>query len=380
LSGPIDSASEQQQKGQLMYDEDQTNDASRRSFLKKSFACSAAVAAGSLLPALARATEPLNARYPDPAVEVLDESFLNLRLFNASVEKLASGLRWAEGPVWFGDGNYLLVSDIPNNRIVRWDEISQSLGVYRQHSNFSNGMTRDREGRLITCEGSTTQDLGRRITRTEHNGRITVLADNFEGKRFNSPNDIVVKSDGSIWFTDPPFQADSFYEGHKVKLELPHGVYRIDPENLKVTRVIEDIAGPNGLCFSPDESVLYVVEGRAKPHRLVWAYKVNTDGTLGERNRHIEATGFGGLDGIKCDEFGNLWCGWGSTGSLEAKPEELDGVRVFNAQGKAIGHIHLPERCANLCFGGPQGNRLFMASSHSIYSIYVNARGTEFVG
>ncbi|CAD2256654.1 SMP-30/gluconolactonase/LRE family protein [Stutzerimonas stutzeri] len=352
---------------------------SRRRFLKQSVACSTALlATGMALPRLAQSAEPLSRRYPDPSLEVLDESFLQLRLFNASVEKIADGLRWAEGPVWVGDGRYLLLSDIPNNRIMRWDEISQSLGVFREQANFSNGLTRDREGRLVVCEGSTTHELGRRVTRTEHNGAITVLADNYQGKRFNSPNDVVVKRDGSIWFSDPPFQAGNYYEGHKIQTELPDAVYRIDGSTLEVTRVIEGIAGPNGLCFSPDESTLYVVEGRAKPNRLVWAYAVNGDGTLGERSRHIEATGHGALDGIKCDEAGNLWCGWGSSGSPEANPEGLDGVRVFSPQGKAIGHIHLPERCANLCFGGVQGNRLFMASSHAVYALYVNARGATF--
>ncbi|SPJ34147.1 SMP-30/gluconolactonase/LRE family protein [Kushneria phyllosphaerae] len=350
----------------------------RRHFLKQSLACSAAAVAGVSLTQPA-AAQPLNQRYPDPAVKILDEHFLDLRLFNASVEKLADGLRWAEGPVWSGDGRYLLVSDIPNNRIMRWDEISQSLGVYRENSNFSNGMTRDLQGRLIVCEGSTTHDIGRRITRTEPTGEITVLADNFEGKRFNSPNDIVVKRDGSIWFTDPPFQAGGYYEGHKIETELPHGVYRIDADTLTVTRVIDNIAGPNGLCFSPDEQRLYVVEGRAKPDRLVWAYQVNDDGTLGARHQHIVAKDFGGLDGIKCDEKGNLWCGWGSSGSPDADPEALDGVRVFDPEGKAIGHISLPERCANLCFGGPQGNRLFMAGSHSIYSIFVSVRGAQYL-
>lgn len=353
---------------------------SRRQFLKQTLTYSVtAASAGSLLPHLAQAGEPLNLRYPDPSVEILDDSFLELRLFNASVEKVATGLRWAEGPVWVGDGRYLLISDIPNNRIMRWDEISQSLGVYREASNYSNGLTRDNQGRLIACEGSTTQELGRRITRTEPDGRITVLADNYEGKRFNSPNDIVVKRDGSVWFSDPPFQAGNEYEGHKVQVELPHGVYRIDGQTLKVTRVIDDLAGPNGLCFSPDEKTLYVVEGRAKPNRLVWAYAVNADGSLGERRKHIDGGATGALDGIKCDESGNLWCGWGSNGSPQGKPTELDGVRVFNTQGKAIGHIYLPERCANLCFGGAQGNRLFMASSHSIYSLYVNTRGATFV-
>jgi gluconolactonase len=191
--------------------EQHSSPGSRRRFLKQSVACSTALlATGMALPRLAQSAEPLSRRYPDPSLEVLDESFLQLRLFNASVEKIADGLRWAEGPVWVGDGRYLLLSDIPNNRIMRWDEISQSLGVFREQANFSNGLTRDREGRLVVCEGSTTHELGRRVTRTEHNGAITVLADNYQGKRFNSPNDVVVKRDGSIWFSDPPFQAGNY--------------------------------------------------------------------------------------------------------------------------------------------------------------------------
>jgi len=351
---------------------------SRRGFLKKTIALSTTAALGSLALSKQAMSEPLTMRYPDSSIDVLDDSFLKYRLFNASVEKLATGMRWAEGPSWSGDGRYLLVSDIPNNRLMRWDEITNSFDVYRHNSNFSNGTCRDRQGRLITCEGSTTSTEGRRVTRTEHNGKITVLADNFEGKRFNSPNDVVVKRDGSIWFTDPPFQLGNNYEGHKVQSELPNGVYRIDGETGAISQVINDVAGPNGLCFSPDESILYLVEGRAKPNRLVWAYTVNSNGTLGARAKHIIAPGYGALDGIKCDEDGNLWCGWGSSGAVDGKPEELDGVMVFNTEGKAIGHIRLPERCANLCFGGVEGNRLFMASCHSIYSVYVNTKGATF--
>jgi gluconolactonase len=355
------------------------SDHSRRRFLKTSVALSAGVAAlGNLaLPRLAEA-EPLSQRYPDPLVKILDDSFTELRVFNASVEKLATGLRWAEGPVWIGDGRYLLVSDIPNNRIMRWDEVTESLSVYRAHSNFSNGMCRDRQGRLLVCEGSTTSSEGRRVTRTEHNGTITVLADGYEGKPLNSPNDIVCKRDGSVWFTDPPFQTGNNYEGHKVTPVQPHGVYRIDGEKGTLTRVIDDLNGPNGLCFSPDEKTLYVVEGRAKPNRIIWAITVNDDGSLGARRKHIEGLDFAAIDGIKCDESGNLWCGWGGNGDPRADLEKLDGVRVFNPEGKAIGHISLPERCANLCFGGREGNRLFMAGSHSIYSLFVNTRGATF--
>nr|BFE96015.1 SMP-30/gluconolactonase/LRE family protein [Pseudomonas brassicacearum subsp. brassicacearum] len=287
---------------------------------------SAAAAALGNLPGLAQA-EPLSQRYPDPLINILDPSFMDLRIFNASVEKLATGLRWAEGPVWVGDGRYLLVSDIPNNRIVRWDEITGSLSVYRENSNFSNGMCRDRQGRLLVCEGSTTASEGRRITRTEHNGTITVLADSFEGKPLNSPNDIVCKRDGSVWFTDPPFQTGNNYEGHKVTPAQPHAVYRIDGGTGKVSRVIDDLAGPNGLCFFPrTRKILYVVEGRAKPNRLIWAITVKDDGTLGERRKHIEGLDYAAIDGIKCDESGNLWCGWGGNGDPKADLEKNSTV------------------------------------------------------
>jgi gluconolactonase len=310
-----------------------------------------------------------NARYPDPSVQLLDPAFAHLRLFSASVERLATGFRWAEGPVWFGDGRFLLLSDIPNDRIVRWDDTTGSASTFRQPSNHSNGLVRDRQGRLVACE-----HLTRRITRTEYDGRLTVLADRHDGKRFNSPNDVVCSRDGAIWFTDPPFGIAGHWEGEPATPELPQGVYRIDPDG-RVARVIDDMAGPNGLAFSPDEKTLYVVESRAEPHRLVWAYDVLDGGRLGERRIAVDAGGPGALDGIKVDEEGNLWCGWGSNGSPQARAEELDGVMVFTPQGRAVMHIRLPERCANLCFGGAKGNRLFMASSHSLYALYVGTRG-----
>ena len=314
---------------------------------------------------------PGNSRYPDPAVEVLDPAFLRYRIFSASVEQLGSGLRWAEGPVWFGDGRYLLFSDIPNNRIMRWDETTSGLSVFRQPSNHSNGLTRDRQGRLIACE-----HLTRCITRTEYDGSITVLADRFDGKRFNSPNDIVCASDGSIWFSDPVFGISGAWEGEKAEPELPLGVYRIDAQSGKVTRVIDEMAAPNGLCFSPDERTLYVVESRATPFRRIWAYSVSKDGKrLGRRRPFVDANGPGAFDGIKADVDGNLWCGFGSNGSPEADPAALDGVMVYDPQGRPLAHIHLPERCANLCFGGAKRNRLFMAASHSLYALYIETRG-----
>ncbi len=318
-----------------------------------------------------RVAYPGNPRYPDPAVEVLDPAFLRYRIFSASLEQLGSGLRWAEGPVWFGDGRYLLLSDIPNNRILRWDETTGALSVFRHPSNHSNGLTRDRLGRLIACE-----HLTRRITRTEYNGSVTVTADRFDGKRFNSPNDLVCKSDGSIWFSDPTFGIAGEWEGERAEPELSQGVYRIDGQSGKLTRVIDDMAGPNGLCFSPDEQTLYVVESRATPYRRIWAYAVGKDGKrLGRRRPFVDANGPGAFDGIKADVDGNLWCGFGSNGSLDADPAALDGVMVYAASGRPLAHIHLPERCANLCFGGAKRNRLFMAASHSLYALYVETRG-----
>jgi gluconolactonase len=304
-----------------------------------------------------------NRRYPDPAIRIFDPRFEALRHGAASVECLYQGARWSEGPVWFGDGRFLLWSDIPNNRILRWDEPSGAVSVFRQPSDNANGNTRDREGRLVTCE-----HLTRRVTRTGYDGAVTVLADRYAGKRFNSPNDVVVKSDGSIWFTDPTFGIDSFYEGERQVSEMPERVYRIDPHDGAVTMVIDDAHGPNGLAFSPDETVLYVVESRAQP-RTIRAYAVTDDGRAVRDGRRLIDAGAGTPDGFRVDVHGNLWCGWGM-GS-----DELDGVRVFAPDGTALGHIALPERCANVCFGGRHRNRLFMAASHGLYALYVNTQG-----
>ena len=315
---------------------------------------------------------PLSSRYPDTSIKVLDDSFQKYRVFNASVERLAAGFRWLEGPVWFADGRYLLVSDIPNNRILRWDDTSGVLSVFREPANFANGNSRDTLGRLITCEGGF-----RRVTRTEHNGSISLVADSYRGKPLNSPNDIVCQSNGAVWFTDPPFQIQSNYEGRMAQQEIEAGVYRIDPKSSELECMLSDVPGPNGLCFSPDEKTLYVVASRAKPHRQVLAYDLLADGRLGTARVHIDARGPGALDGIRCDAEGNIWAGWGVDGSSKEAAELYDGVMVFNPQGKAIGHIQLPERCANLCFGGAMGNRLFMASSHSLYALYVNTQSAE---
>jgi gluconolactonase len=308
-------------------------------------------------------TGPLSSIYPDPAVQILDQRFAKYRLFNASVEKLASGTRWGEGPVWFGDGRCLLWSDLPNDRILKWDETTSAVSVFRHPSGYANGNTRDRAGRLITCEHS-----ARRVTRTEYDGSITVIIDHFQGKRLNSPNDVVVASDGAIWFTDPPFGLASFYEGMVAEQELNPNVYRVDPLTGQAAIVADDIAGPNGLCFSPDEKHLYVVESRAVPTRKIRVFDVIDGCSLGASRVLIDASG-GTPDGFRCDMDGNIWAGWGMG------DPKLDGVMVFDPEGQPIGRIALPERCANLCFGGRQRNRLFMACGHGLYALYVNARG-----
>jgi len=303
-------------------------------------------------------------RYPDPRVQIIDSEFEAFCLPLAAVERIATGFRWCEGPVWFGDGRYLLWSDIPNNRIMKWEEETGAVSVFRKPSNFANGHTRDRQGRLISCEHG-----GRRVTRTEYDGSLTVILDSFGGKPLNSPNDVVVKSDGSIWFTDPTFGILGYYEGYQAEPELPQHVYRVDAATGEASVVAADVAGPNGLCFSPDERLFYLIESRGTPNRKIWVYDVADDGRTIENGRVFLDAGEGTIDGMRCDIHGNLWCGWGM-GS-----EELDGVMVISPRGKLIGRIALPERCANLCFGGLQRNRLFMASCQSVYALYVNTQG-----
>ncbi|CAN7206758.1 MULTISPECIES: SMP-30/gluconolactonase/LRE family protein [unclassified Variovorax] len=304
-------------------------------------------------------------RYPDPAIEILDPRFAKYRITSAAVERLATGFRWAEGPVWFGDGRYLLWSDIPNNHVMRWDEETGAVSAFRKPSNFANGHTRDRQGRLVSCEHGT-----RRVTRTEYDGSITVIVDRFEGKRLNSPNDIVVKSDDSIWFTDPPFGILGHYEGHAAEAELPTNVYRVDGRTGEATVVCGDVNRPNGLCFSPDERRLYVVESGTLPRRIR-VFDLSDDGRRLQNDRVFLQTEMeGSPDGFRCDVDGNLWAGWG-TG------EGRDGVMVFAPDATPIGRIALPERCANLCFGGIARNRLFMAASQSLYALYVNTQGAR---
>lgn len=301
-------------------------------------------------------------RYPDPAVRAIDPAFERYQEKLAAVERIAFGNRWAEGPVWFGDGRYLLWSDIPNNRIRRWVEETGEVSTFRAPSNNANGNTRDPAGRLVTCE-----HLTRRVTRTEYDGAVSVVAASVDGRRLNSPNDVVVASDGAVWFSDPTFGIRGYYEGERAEPELPGRVYRVDPDSGEVSPVVERLTLPNGLAFAPDQTRLYVVESDPE-RRGIYVFEA-TDGGRGldDGRFFIDAEG-GHPDGFRVDADGNLWCGWGMGPGL-------DGVRVFNPEGRLIGQVDLPERCANLCFGGRWRNRLFMAASQSLYALYVNTQG-----
>ena len=307
--------------------------------------------------------------YPDPAIEIVDPRFAKYKVSNAAVERLYTGARWAEGPIWFGDGRYLLFSDIPNNRILRWLEDTGEVSIFRSPSNYSNGNYRDRQGRLLTCEHDS-----RRVTRTEHDGTVTVLIDGFQGKPLNAPNDLAVHSDGAIWFTDPGYGIMSNYEGHKAPFELATNVYRFDPNTREATVVVSDLDKPNGICFSPDDKQLYIVDtGEPKhpgaPHPI-WVYDVE-DGRRIKNRRLFANMAPGSSDGIRCDVDGNIWsaAGWAD--------EPFNGVHVFAPDGALIGRVHLPETCANLCFGGAKKNRLFMAASQSLYAVYLGTEGAQ---
>ncbi len=302
-------------------------------------------------------------RYPSTAIESFDRRFP--RQGNAAIERIATGFRWAEGPAWFPAGRYLLWSDIPNNRIMRWLEEDGHVSVFRPHSHHSNGNTRDREGRLVTCEHDS-----RRVTRTGHDGRIEILIDRFEGSALNAPNDLIVASDGAVWFTDPGYGIDGPYEGHAAEAELPRQVYRLDPSTGRATIVADDFVRPNGLALSPDERTLYIVETgitHGGPSHIR-AFDVS-DGKLSNGRIFAEDFAPGFTDGVRTDAAGNVWCsmGW-------ADPAE-DGARCYAPSGDLIGKVHLPETCANLCFGGHKGHRLFMCASTSVYALYVDVLG-----
>lgn len=296
--------------------------------------------------------------------EAFDERFAQYIIPVCNLETLYQGTRWAEGPVYFADGRFLVFSDIPNNRMLKWDEESGEVTLFRHFSNYSNGNTRDRQGRLVTCEHG-----ARRVTRTEWDGSITVLADNYQGKRFNSPNDVVVKSDGTIWFTDPPYGILTDYEGNKAESEIGGcHVYRLDPADGNISIVADDFDKPNGLALSADEKTLYVADsgrshGADKPHHIR-AFSVQNNGSL--INGRVFAEIDPGIpDGFRLDQDGNIWTSAG------------DGVHCYTADGTLLGKILIPEAVANVCFGGPRCNRLFIAASSSLYAVYLNTKGIQ---
>jgi gluconolactonase len=294
----------------------------------------------------------------------LDERFAQIVIPVARLEVLHRGLRWGEGPVYFADGRYLLFSDIPNDRLLKWDEESGAVTPFRSPSHFSNGNTRDRQGRLVTCEHG-----ARRVTRTEPDGRITVLVDRFEGKRLNSPNDVVVKSDGTIWFTDPPYGILTDYEGNKGPSEIGAcNVYRLDPVDGSLRIVAGDFDKPNGLAFSVDEATLYIADsgrshGADRPHHIR-AFAVDVDGRL-SGGRVFAEVDPGIPDGMRLDREGNLWIAAG------------DGVHCYAPDGTLIGKILIDEPVANICFGGPRRNRLFITAASTLYGVFLNASGIQ---
>jgi gluconolactonase len=342
---------------------------SRRQLLRSGAGAFAAGVAASAAPAAAQVAaapvqrdwargEPVG--YPDPDIAALDPAFNRYLIFNTPIRRLHTGTLWAEGPAWNGVGRYLVWSDIPNNVQMRWTEENGTVSVFRNPSGYSNGSTFDFQGRQLSCEHG-----GRRVVRYEYDGSTTVVAERFDGKRLNSPNDVVVHPDGGIWFTDPPFGIGGDYEGFKAEPELKPAVYRIDPRDGAIAKITDEFPLPNGLCFSPDYKRLYIavtggavhvmdVVGNSARNARVFVQLV-VPGT----QRSVAA------DGIRCDRDGNLWCAAGQ------------GVQVVNPQGATIGMIRLPEICGNLCFGGSKRNRLFMIASQSLYSVFVGVKGAH---
>jgi len=340
----------------------------RRFFLRTAALTPAALAIAASAQPARDWTNQQPVRYPDPAVQTLDPRFDQYAIGNAAIERLWTGARWAEGPAWNAAGRYLVWSDIPNNRQMRLLEEDAHVSTFRTPSEYSNGNTFDFEGRQISCQHGL-----RRVVRYELDGSVTVIADQWQGKPLNSPNDVVVHPGGAIWFTDPTYGIQGNYEGFQHPSEVKDAVYRVDPKTRKIEKVTDELDKPNGLCFSPDYKKIYICDTGAP--RDIQLYDLVDGRTLGARRQftNMEMPGkTGGLaDGIRADIDGNIWAaaGWAGAG--------FDGVHVFAPDGKRIGMILLPEICANLCFGGPRRNRLFMTAGQSVYALYVGTRGAH---
>jgi gluconolactonase len=344
----------------------------RRTFL----AALTGVAAAA--PALAQAPRDWSGnttyRYPDTDIVVLDKSFAKYKIGNTPVKRLYTGLLWSEGPAWNGVGRYLVWSDIPNDRQMRYLDDDGHVSVMRKTSNYSNGNTFDWEGRQLSCEHG-----ARRVTRYEPGGAVTVIADKYNGKPLNAPNDIVVHPDGGIWFTDPGYGILANYEGHKGEMQLKEAVYRVDPKTGKIDLLTDEFYKPNGICFSPDYKKVYICDTGATHNpeapKVVKVYDIVDGRKIANGrvffNTELPGKGAGLADGIRADQDGNIWAGMGWVG------EGYDGVHIFSPEGQRIGMILLPEICANVCFGGEKRNRLFMAASQSLYALYVETQGAH---